>query len=380
MTTKLYELEETKMNLENLGWNEFFSRHFENYRDPGLAPARVSCERRSDYLVLCKHGALTAELSGRTRHTANSLVELPAVGDWVAMRPRLEEKKATIHAVLPRKSSFSRKAVLSGGMPDTGGRAEEQVLAANIDTVFIVCGLDADFNLRRIERYVAVAWDSGTTPVIVLNKADLCSDVEERMGEVEDVAPGVPVYPVSAVKNEGLEVFQQYLGLGRTAVLLGSSGVGKSTIINSMLGEERLKVRAVREYDGRGRHTTTHREMIFLPAGGIIIDTPGLREIQAWSDARGISRAFEDIEAFAGQCRFRDCRHEREPGCAVRQAIKNGILSAERYRSYVKLRKELDYLTVRKDQRARMDEKKKWKNISIWSRKMKKIDPKRRLR
>jgi ribosome biogenesis GTPase len=380
MTTKLCELEETKMNLENLGWNEFFSRHFENYPDSGLAPARVSCERRNDYMVLCNHGAFTAELSGRMRHMANSLVELPAVGDWVAMRPRLEEKKATIHAVLPRKSSFSRKAILSGGMPDTGGRAEEQVLAANIDTVFIVCGLDNDFNLRRIERYVAIAWGSGTTPVIVLNKVDLCSDVAERIGEVEDVAPGVPAYPVSAVKNEGLEVFQQYLVPGRTAVLLGSSGVGKSTIINSMLGEERLKVRAVRENDGRGRHTTTHREMIFLPGGGIIIDTPGLREIQSWSDEQGVRRTFEDVEALAEQCRFRDCRHEREPGCAVRQAIENGILSAERYRSYVKLRKELDHLTVRKDQRARMDEKKKWKNISIWSKRMKKTDPKRRLR
>ncbi|UCB52744.1 MAG: GTPase RsgA, partial [Candidatus Zixiibacteriota bacterium] len=220
------------MNLIELGWNSFFEQHFEQFRKQSLEPGRVASEHKDRYVVYCERGESMSEVSGKLRHVANSRAEFPAVGDWVAVAVRPDEGKATIHALLPRRSGFSRKAVLSGGMPDTGGKTEEQVLAANVDTVFLVCGLDGDFNLRRIERYLAVAWDSGTDPVVVLNKSDLCADVEAHIKEAESCAFGVPIHPLSAVKNEGLNVLREYLDVGKTAVFLGSSGVGKSTLIN----------------------------------------------------------------------------------------------------------------------------------------------------
>jgi ribosome biogenesis GTPase len=361
------------MNLIELGWNSFFEQHFDQFRKPGLDPGRVAREHRQRYVVYSEHGELIAEVSGRIRHGARSRGHFPAVGDWVAVSVRVDERKATIHALLPRRSGFSRKAVLSGGMPDTGGKTEEQVLAANVDTVFLVCGLDGDFNLRRIERYLAVAWDSGADPVIVLNKSDICPDVEAHIREAESCAFGVPIHPLSAVKNEGLNALSGYLNVGKTAVFLGSSGVGKSTLINSLLGTERLKVSAVRECDGKGRHTTAGREMIPLPTGGIVIDTPGMRELAMWSDDEGLKRTFDDIEQLAAGCRFRDCSHQHEPGCAVQEALKRGALDAGRLRSYTKLLKELKYLTTRKDQRARLDNERIWKKISQWSKSRRKL-------
>lgn len=357
------------MNLSELGWNSFFSRQFDRLNGEGLSPGRVAQEHRNNYLILCEHGELKAELSGKMHHNAVSRSDFPAVGDWVAVSVRPDEGRATIHAVLPRKSSFSRKAVLAGGPKYGDGKTEEQVLAANVDMVFLVSGLDTEFNIRRIERYIAVAWDSGTTPVVVLNKADLCTDIEGCIEEVESVAFGIPIHPVSATRNQRLDVLREYLTSGHTVAFLGSSGVGKSTLINSLLGTERQKVSAVREYDGKGRHTTTSREMILLPGGGIVIDTPGLREIQMWGDEEGLKKTFEDIEEYAGRCRFRDCRHEREPGCAIHQAIEKGVLDAGRFRSYVKMQKELRHLAIRKDQRARRTERDKWKKITVAHRK-----------
>lgn len=340
------------MNLIELGWNQFFNQRFEQFRNQGFVPARVAREHKHNYLVYSEQGELKAEVSGKFRHSAHSRAKFPTVGDWVAVKARLEERKATIHALLPRKSSFSRKAVLSGGMPDSGGKTEEQVLAANVDTVFLVSGLDGDFNLRRIERYLAIAWDSGATSVIVLNKSDVCVDIKARIREVESIAFGVPIHPVSATENEGLDALHQYLNNCKTVAFLGSSGVGKSTIINSLLGMERLKVGAVRESDNRGRHITTYREMILLPNGGIVIDTPGMREIQMWADEEGLKRTFDDIEELATQCRFRDCRHKGEPGCAIQQALKDGILDAGRYKNYLKLQKELQHLAIRQNKKA----------------------------
>jgi ribosome biogenesis GTPase len=282
------------------------------------------------------------------------------VGDWVALSPRWDEGKATIHALLPRKTKFSRRAVLSGGMPETGGRTDEQVLAANVDTVFLVSGLDRDFNVRRIERYLAVAWDSGAAPVIILNKADLCEKLAAKLQEVEAVAIGVPIHPVSATENQGLETLQTYLGAGKTVVFLGSSGVGKSTIINCLLGSERQKVHAVREDDSRGRHTTAHRELIVLPEGGMVIDTPGLREIELWSNEEGLEKIFGDIEQLAASCRFRDCRHQGEPGCAIRQALDDGSLDAGRYDNYLKLQRELKHLALRQEKGAQRRAEREW--------------------
>jgi ribosome biogenesis GTPase len=288
------------------------------------------------------------------------------VGDWVAIAARPEEGAATIHAVLPRKSRFSRKAV--------GGRTEEQMLAANVDTVLLVSGLDDDFNVRRIERYLTLAWEGGANPVIVLNKADLCEDIEGCLIKTESVAFGVPVLVVSAVDRQGLEDLRRHVGPGITSAFLGSSGVGKSSLINALLGEERQLVQAVRDDDSRGRHTTTRRELILVPDAGVVIDSPGLRELQLWIDEDSLKRSFEDVEEFVTQCRFGDCRHQSEPGCAVRAAIEDGTLDAARYRSYQKLQRELRHVARKQDQKARLLEKEKWKKIS---RELRRIDKER---
>lgn len=360
------------MNMTDLGWNDFFEQHFELFENQGLIPARVVQEHRQHYVVYCERGQMQGEVSGKFRHEAGSREGFPAVGDWVAVSVRPGEPKAIIHAILPRRSCFSRKAVLSGGMPDAGGRTKEQVLAANVDVVFLVSGLDGEFNLRRIERYLSVAWESGTAPVVVLNKADVCDDVERHLREATSVALGMPVHAISAAENEGLAVFQQYLSSGKTGAFLGSSGVGKSTIINALLGAERLKVAPVRDYDKKGRHTTSGRELSLLPSGGMVIDTPGMRELAVWSDEIGVARVFDDIERFALGCRFRNCKHQGEPGCAVQQAMDEGLLDAKRLHNYLKLKKELAHLAVRKDQRARLNSKKRWKQIAIARRRAKK--------
>jgi ribosome biogenesis GTPase len=342
------------MNLTELGWDVFFQQHFSALGDRNLMPARIAREHRQRYVVLGEFGEQAATIAGRLRHAAEARSALPAVGDWVAVTPMAGGSGMTIHTLLPRKSSFSRKAVLSGGMPDTGGRAEAQVLAANLDTVFLVSALDGDFNLRRIERYLSVAWDGGATPVILLNKIDVCAEVEGLVGQAESIARGVAVHPVSAASGDGIEALQGHLGRGLTVAFLGSSGVGKSSLINRLLGSARLPVGAVRSHDNRGRHTTSVRELVLLPSGGVLIDTPGLREIQMWGDEAALQRTFDDIEHLARACRFRDCRHGSEPGCAVQQAVAEGLLEAGRLRSYRKLRRERQVLAVRQDQRARL--------------------------
>lgn len=352
------------MNLADLGWNPYFRNEFEPFKDHGLSPARVAREERDACLVYSEHGELLAEVTGKLRHDATSRSDLPAVGDWVAVEARPAEGRATIHAVLPRKSAFSRKVA--------GGVTDEQVIAANVDTVFAVTGLDRDFSVRRIERYLTLAWDSGAAAVIVLNKADLCSDVEGRIEEVETVAAGVPIHAASATEGQGLDVLEQYMSQGNTVALLGSSGVGKSTLINGLLGVERQLVAAVRESDGRGRHTTTHRELILMPGGGIVIDNPGMRELQLWTDEESLTKAFDDVEELATECRFRNCGHKSEPGCAIRQALEDGTLEAGRWHNYLKLQKELRHLERRQNEKARLAEKEKWKKVAVWSKKMRK--------
>jgi ribosome biogenesis GTPase / thiamine phosphate phosphatase len=301
-----------------------------------------------------------AEVSGKYRHQAEG--RFPAVGDWVAMS-RHAQDRGIIHALLPRQSAFVRKAA--------GMETKEQVVAANIETIFIVTGLDDNYNLRRIERYLTLAWESGAVPVVILNKCDLCSDLDARVSEVEALVIGTAVHALSARDGQGLDALKIYLVGGKTAAFLGSSGVGKSSIINRLLGDERLATNALSDAASRGRHTTTHRELLILPDGGIVIDTPGMRELQVWGDEKGLKQAFEDIEELAMQCRFRDCSHQSEPGCAVRAAIDDSRLEPERLQSYLKLKKELVYLAAKQAMKASAVEKLRWKQISLYQKRLK---------
>ena len=324
--------------LARFGWTPERQTEFEQHRSEGLVPARVAVEHRSDYVLYGDAGELRAQLAGRLRHEG----ELPAVGDWVAVRP-----PATIAAVLPRRTVFSRKEPWS--------ETKEQVLAANADVVFVTTALTKrDFKARRLERYLATAWESGAQPVLVLTKTDLCDDVGAAVVEAESVAFGVSVHPVSAVTGEGVDALRPYFEHDRTVALLGSSGVGKSTLVNLLAGREVLVTREIRA-DGRGRHTTTHRELVPLPGGGLVLDTPGLRELQLWDVSGGLEATFEDVAAIAATCRFSDCAHASEPGCAVRNALRSGALSGERYESWRKLQRELERLERRLDARARSE-------------------------
>ncbi len=347
--------------LDDLGWDASLASVFEPYRAQGFEPARVVAEHQHVYTLLTEQAELFARVTGRLRHEASGRADFPAVGDWVAARPQPGEEWATIHAILPRRSRFSRKVA--------GDDAEEQIVAANIDTVFLVMGLDGDFNPRRMERYLALAWDSGSSPVVLLSKLDLCDDPDGRRREIE--ALGAPVHLVSAKTGAGLEALASYLKPGLTLALLGSSGVGKSTLVNRLLGEERLRTAEVRASDDRGRHTTSARELLPLPGGALIIDTPGMRELQLWDASAGLQAAFSDVEALAAECRFTDCGHEREPGCAVRVAIEAGQLPAERLASYQKLQRELGALAVRQDRRLEAEQRKKWRSIHKLARKHK---------
>jgi ribosome biogenesis GTPase len=339
-----------------LGWDSFFEAHFEEYKEKGFRPARVALEHKNSLRLYSEFGEIAAEISGKLRYEATSREDLPAVGDWVAINYLESEKKATVGAVLQRKSKFVRKAA--------GDMTGLQILASNIETVFLVSGLDREFNLRRLERYLALAWDSGGAPVIILNKTDLCDDLDSKITSVEKIAPEVPILPLSAKQSKDLSPLTEYLGASETAVLLGSSGVGKSTIINRLIGEQVQSVQEVREDDSRGRHTTTQRELFILDNGGLIIDTPGLRELQLWDSSEGVQETFDEIEELAQFCHFRDCRHVNEPNCEVRKAVQEGELSRERYESYLKLQKELAYLDRLQDQREALEEKRRWKIIT----------------
>src|SRR4030043_486414 len=346
--------------LEDLGWDTFFQKNFQTLKISDSVPARVISESKGSFQVFSQYGELTAKISGKMRYRAGAEKQYPAVGDWVVIKPLINEQKGIIHAVLPRKSKFSRKVA--------GERTEEQIVSANVDTVFIVSGLDGgrNFNLRRIERYLTLAWSSGATPVIVLNKVDLCPDVNIYIRSVKDIAPGISVHPVSAKERIGLDALRDYLTKGKTAAFLGSSGVGKSALINSLLGIEKQGVGEVREDDRMGRHTTTKRELILLPGGSIVIDTPGMREIQMWAEEKDLQGAFHDIETLAKGCRFSDCSHNVESGCAVRATIDRGDLDPARLESYRKLQNELIYLASREEGSTRLYEKMKYKKIAKW--------------
>ncbi|MHB8530636.1 MAG: ribosome small subunit-dependent GTPase A [Caulobacteraceae bacterium] len=341
--------------IDQYGWSDALARQFNLSYPAGFVPGRVIVQQRGLWTLVTHKGECTAELSGRLGLEAAS-GGYPVVGDWVALNQASEGERAVIHHVLPRRTAFVRRAA--------GPAGGEQVVAANADLAFLTASLNADLNPRRLERYLAAAWQSGAKPVIVLTKADLCPDVGAAASEAQGLAIDTPVIAVSAVSGEGLDDLRGHLEPGRTAVLLGSSGVGKSTLVNALLGVPRMATGAVRADDERGRHTTSHRELILLPSGGLLLDTPGMRELGLWDSEEGLSAAFEDVEALAARCRFSDCGHTSEPGCAVRTALESGLLDANRWKSYGKLQRELAHLESRDNPALRAARRRRWVQIN----------------
>jgi ribosome biogenesis GTPase len=316
---------------ENLGWNATFDAAMQPHAARGLEPARVILVYRKQLKVLSRRGEHWARTGGRLLHKAESVEDHPAVGDWVAARIP-DQGEALVHAVLPRQSAVVRKVA--------GHQHAPQVIATNIDVLLLVMGLDMDFNLRRLERYLTLSWESRARPVVVLNKADVCDDLPFFLEETKAIAGEAPVHVVSAIDSTGLGALSAYLGFGKTTAFLGSSGVGKTTLVNRLVGGGVRPTGELKE-DGKGKHTTTTRELVVLPSGGALIDNPGLREVQLWEADEGLSRAFDDIQALAAGCRFSDCRHVEEPGCAVQAALASGELPDDRYDAWRTLEREL---------------------------------------
>jgi ribosome biogenesis GTPase len=342
------------MDLHLLGWNAHWRDLFNPYVSQSLLPGRVVVEHRGAYRIELDRGERSGALAGRLRHQARRRADLPAVGDFVAVRlpeAGAGDGPAVIEAVLPRRTAFIRRAA--------GARPDDQVIAANIDTVFVMTGLDHDFNVRRIERYLAAVWESGASPVVLLNKADVCADVGKKIDELRAVVIGVDVHVLSALTAEGVDTLAAYWREGTTVGFVGSSGVGKSTLLNRLLGRDVQITAGVRAHDSRGRHTTTHRELFVLPRGGLVIDTPGMREFTLSDADEGVDAVFRDIDALATRCRFADCAHRGEPGCAVQDAVERGELAEDRLAAFHKLLNELRYEESRGDRVAAAERKRR---------------------
>ena len=351
------------MQLRELGWNSYFEELWLSKDRTGMIPARIVEEQRQGYRVISEEAEHSAEITGHLRHTAAGRAELPAVGDWVSVHLLPGELKALIHEVLPRRSRLSRKVA--------GDRFDEQILVTNVDTVMIVTSLNGDLNPRRIERYMSAVWESGAQPVLVLSKSDLCLDPLSEANRIARIAPGAGVHVVCALSGNGLEEVKPYFVAGSTVVLVGSSGVGKSTLINRLLQSEIQVTRSVRPGDDRGRHATTSRRLFPLPGGGVLIDTPGIRELQLW-EGEGLDDTFSEIQQLALCCKFSDCRHQTEPGCAILRAIEENQLDAGRLENYNKLQREMAHLEIRRDPAAQSERKKLWRKRAMAYRKQNK--------
>lgn len=353
------------MNLEHAGWNDFFENQYTAYKDHGLLYGRIIKEVRHTYIIYSAHGEINAEVSGHFHYTAIDKSDYPSVGDWVIFKK--SNDMALIEKVLSRQSYFSRKSA--------GKDYEEQIVAANIDYLCIVSGLDGgrNFNPRGIERYVAMATQGNTQPIILLNKVDLCTNRDEIIKSINSMLENIPVFMVSATTKEGLDTFLSNFNAGSTIAFSGQSGVGKSSLINTLLGNEHLKTGTVRDGDLRGKHTTTHRELFFLKNDIMVIDTPGMRELQLWGDEDSLEDAFIEIYDAAEGCRFKDCTHVNEPGCAVKQMVDDGSLDKGRYENYLQMRSELQYLDSKVDTKGRLERKAKEKGLSKVIKNLKKI-------
>jgi len=341
---------EIASQLALLGWDPYFQEKFKPYADDGYVPARVTADFGSEYLVQDAEGPTRASAG---KHLRNDGLLLPAVGDWVAVLHR--EPVSSVHGVVERRTVFSRKV--------SANEAKEQVLAANVDVAFVVAAV-TDVNARRIERYLTIAWQSGAVPIVLMTKADVVDSPDDLKAELEAISMGTPVLVTSSITGQGMDEITSHLLPARTGVLLGPSGAGKSTLINYIVGAAVMRTRQT-HHTGEGRHMTSHRQLVQLPGGGMIIDTPGLREAQLWEGEDGLANLFEDIEELALGCRFTDCGHNSEPGCAIKTALADGTLDAARFNSYRKLQRELRAIAAKSDARIRIEERRKWKQISM---------------
>lgn len=343
-------------SLNLLGWNKFFEKQFEQYKTSGFKAGRIITEQKERYIIFTEYGEFQGEISGKLMYSTDSSSDFPKVGDWVVLSIFKEESKVIIHEVLKRKNKFTRQSA--------GQKVDEQVLAANIDTIFIVQSLDQNYNIRRMERYVSMIYEMKAEPVILLNKSDLTDNAQEKLEEVRKIFPGIISFCLSSIYNVGIEYVKEIIQPGNTYMLIGSSGVGKSTIINCLAGYDILRTNEVRKKDSKGKHTTAYRKMIILENGGLLIDTPGMRGFKLWNAESGFKETFNEIENFAKYCHFADCTHTSEIKCAVIDALKNGKISKERYESYLKLQKELRYLETKQNKFSYLESKKKMKIIN----------------
>ncbi len=359
---------DTDKHLKQMGWTPHFQSQLDEISQLKTSPARVIGVSRKSFQVSDGKDERSATAAGRLSYHSDSLY--PVIGDWVLM------KGTVISKVLERRNVLSRQAAGTRGR-QSAGAPKEQLIAANLDTVFIVCGLDRDFNLSRIERYLILVYNCGLSPVIILTKADLQKDPDSFVSEVEPIASGVPIYAVSLYDNQGFVPLEKYLSLGQTAILVGSSGAGKSTLLNQLYGENVQATGSVSDSEGKGKHTTTSRDLIMMPQGGMVIDNPGIREISFTNDDGGIDEAFPDIEKLAEKCRFSDCSHMHEPGCRVLQAVADGELAKNRLQSFRKIQRELSYSSERQSKSAAKVEKERWKNVALKVKAMKKKSDKK---